>query len=89
MGVASMRRAPETDSAALKAYEAARVGSAAKVVRTNREQPPDFTNIKVAELVRDPPFDDLDKYVMKDELFALWENYKRVACFAITDVRPG
>jgi 5-methylphenazine-1-carboxylate 1-monooxygenase len=40
----------KTDSvprAALEAYEAARVAPAAKVVRTNREQPPDFINIKV------------------------------------------
>src|SRR5215469_14176411 len=36
--------------AALKAYEAARLGPTSKVVRTNREQPPDFINIKVEEL---------------------------------------
>ena len=35
----------------------------AKVVRTNREHPPDFINIKVEELVGDRPFDDLDKYI--------------------------
>ena len=48
---------------ALKAYEAARAAPAAKVVRTNREHPPDFINIKVEELVGDKPFDDLDKYI--------------------------
>ena len=56
---------------ALKAYEAARVAPAAKVVRTNREQPPDFINIKVEELVGDRPFDNLDKYITQDELRAL------------------
>ena len=72
--------------ARLKAYEAARAGPAARVVRTNREHPPDFINIKVEELVGDRPFDDLDKYITQDELRALSENYKRVAGFALTDV---
>jgi 5-methylphenazine-1-carboxylate 1-monooxygenase len=71
---------------ALKAYEAERVEPAAKVVRTNREQPPDFINIKVEELVGDKPFDDLEKYITQDELRALSESYKRVAGFALTDV---
>ena len=71
---------------ALKAYEAARVAPAARVVRTNREQPPDFINIKVEELVGDKPFDNLDKYITQDELRALSESYKRVAEFALADV---
>jgi 2-polyprenyl-6-methoxyphenol hydroxylase-like FAD-dependent oxidoreductase len=70
---------------ALKAYEQARVSLAARVVRTNREQPPDFINIKVEELVGDKPFDDLDKYITQDELRALSENYKRIAGFALAD----
>jgi 2-polyprenyl-6-methoxyphenol hydroxylase-like FAD-dependent oxidoreductase len=71
---------------ALKAYEAARSGPAAKVVRTNREHPPDFINIRVEELVGDRPFDDLDKYITQDELRALSENYKRIAGFALADL---
>jgi 5-methylphenazine-1-carboxylate 1-monooxygenase len=71
---------------ALKAYEAARAEPAAKVVRTNREQPPDFINIKVEELVGDKPFDDLDKYISQDELRGLSEGYKRIAGFALADV---
>jgi 2-polyprenyl-6-methoxyphenol hydroxylase-like FAD-dependent oxidoreductase len=74
---------------ALKAYEAARVGPAGRVVRTNREHPPDFINIKVEELVGDRPFDDLDKYISQDELRALSESYKRIAGFALTDVSGG
>ena len=73
---------------ALKAYEAARAGPAAKVVRTNREHPPDFINIKVEELVGDKPFDDLDKFITQAELRALSDNYKRVAGFALADVAP-
>ncbi len=71
---------------ALKEYETARAAAAAKVVRTNREHPPDFINIKVEELVGDKPFDNLDKYITQDELRALSENYKRIAGFALTDV---
>jgi 2-polyprenyl-6-methoxyphenol hydroxylase-like FAD-dependent oxidoreductase len=74
---------------ALKAYEAARSAPVARVVRTNREHPPDFINIKVEELVGDKPFDNLDKYITQDELRALSENYKRIAGFAVTDVMPG
>jgi 2-polyprenyl-6-methoxyphenol hydroxylase-like FAD-dependent oxidoreductase len=71
---------------ALKAYEVARAGPAAKVVRTNREFPPDFINIKVEELVGDRPFEDLDQYISQEELRALSENYKRIAGFALSDV---
>jgi 2-polyprenyl-6-methoxyphenol hydroxylase-like FAD-dependent oxidoreductase len=74
---------------ALKAYEAARLAVTAKVVRTNREHPPDFINIKVDELVGDRPFDDLGKYISQDELRALSENYKRIAGFSLADVAPG
>jgi 2-polyprenyl-6-methoxyphenol hydroxylase-like FAD-dependent oxidoreductase len=73
---------------ALRAYEAARREPAAKVVRTNREHPPDFINIKVEELVGDKPFDNLDDYISQDELRALSENYKRIAGFSLTDVSP-
>src|SRR5262249_42840263 len=72
--------------AALKAYEAARAQTAAKIVRTNREHPPDFINIKVEELVGDRAFDDLEKYITQDELRALSENYKKIAGFAVADV---
>ena len=65
----------------------------AKVVRTNREHPPDFINIKVEELVGDRPFDDLNKYITQTELRALSDDYKRVAGFAVADVnrqgQPG
>lgn len=72
--------------AALTAYETARAATAAKVVRTNREFPPDFINIKVEELVGDKPFDNLDKYITQDELRALSDDYKRIAGFALADV---
>jgi 5-methylphenazine-1-carboxylate 1-monooxygenase len=74
---------------ALKAYEAARLEPTAKVVRTNREFPPDFINIKVEELVGDKPFGNLDDYITQDQLRALSENYKKIAGFSVADVaRP-
>ncbi len=72
--------------AALLAYQAARAGPTAKVVRTNRETPPDFIIIKVEELVGDRPFDDLDRYITRAELKRLSDDYKRVAGFALEDV---
>ncbi|MFL6804389.1 MAG: flavin-dependent oxidoreductase [Xanthobacteraceae bacterium] len=73
---------------ALAAYEQARREATAKVVRTNREHPPDFINIKVEELVGDRPFDRLDDYITQDELRALSDNYKRIAGFTLDDVSP-
>lgn len=75
--------------AALSAYEATRREATAKVVRTNREHPPDFINIRVEQLVGDRPFDDLDKYITQDELRALSDNYKRIAGFSLADVGDG
>lgn len=72
--------------AALKDYEAKRAPVAGKIVRTNREHPPDFINIKVEELVGDQPFKNLDDYITQDELRALSDNYKKIAGFALTDV---
>lgn len=69
--------------AALAAYEDARREVTAKIVRTNREFPPDFINIKVEELVGDRPFTNLDDYITQDELRALSENYKTIAGFAL------
>jgi len=71
---------------ALRAYEAVRAPATAKIVRTNREHPPDFINIKVEELVGDRPFDNLDDFITQDELRSLSERYKRIAGFALTDV---
>jgi 2-polyprenyl-6-methoxyphenol hydroxylase-like FAD-dependent oxidoreductase len=71
---------------ALRAYEAVRREATGKVVRTNREHPPDFINIKVEELTGDRPFGNLDDFITQDELRALSDNYKRIAGFAVSDV---
>ena len=69
--------------AALRAYEAARSGPAAHVVRTNRSQPPDFINIRVEELTGDRPFENLDDLITQEELRALSDQYKRVAGYSL------
>lgn len=73
--------------AALKDYESKRLDTTAKVVRTNREHPPDFINIRVEELIGDRPYEKLDDVITQDELRALSDQYKRVAGFALEDVR--
>jgi 2-polyprenyl-6-methoxyphenol hydroxylase-like FAD-dependent oxidoreductase len=72
--------------AALSAYEAARSGPTARVVRANREHPPDYIIGRVEELVGDRPFDDLDRYITQAELRRLSDDYKRVTGFALEDV---
>jgi 2-polyprenyl-6-methoxyphenol hydroxylase-like FAD-dependent oxidoreductase len=84
--LADLLKSHDDPRAALRAYEAARAPATGKVVRTNREHPPDFINIKVEELVGDRPFENLDDYISQDELRALSENYKRIAGFALADV---
>ncbi len=71
---------------ALSAYEAARSGPTARVVRTNRDHPPDYLIRRVEELVGDAPFDDLDRYITRAELQRLSEEYKRIAGFTLEDV---
>ena len=74
-------------AAALKEYETVRLAPASKVVRTNREFPPDFLNIKVEELTGDKPFNNLDEYISQDELRALSDNYKKIAGFAVESLK--
>jgi hypothetical protein len=58
----------------------------ARVVRTNREHPPDYLIRRVEELVGDVPFDDLERYITGAELRRLSDEYKRVAGFTLEDV---
>jgi 2-polyprenyl-6-methoxyphenol hydroxylase-like FAD-dependent oxidoreductase len=71
---------------ALRAYEAARSGPTAQVVRANRAHPPDYIIGRVEELVGDEPFDDLGRYITQAELKRLSDDYKRIAGFAREDV---
>ena len=69
--------------AALAAYEKARLEATAKIVRTNRQFPPDYIIMKVEELTGGKPFDNIDDVISQAELRELSDNYKRIAGFAL------
>lgn len=73
--------------AVLKAYETARLEPTAKVVRTNREAPPDLIIIKVEELTGGKPFANIDDVISQDELRQISENYKNVAGFSLNSFK--
>jgi len=74
---------------ALAAYEMARLGPTSKVVRTNRDHPPDFINIRVDELTGGKPFLNIDDVISQEELRKISEDYKRIAGFSIESLRGG
>jgi 2-polyprenyl-6-methoxyphenol hydroxylase-like FAD-dependent oxidoreductase len=73
--------------AALHAYEAQRREATARVVLTNRSQPPDVINIRVEELSGDRPYRHIDDLISQDELRQLSDNYKKIAGFSIDAVK--
>ncbi|MBC8023846.1 MAG: flavin-dependent oxidoreductase, partial [Burkholderiales bacterium] len=68
---------------ALLAYEKARLEATAKVVRTNRQFPPDYIIMKVDELTGGQPFANIDDVISQAELRELSDDYKRIAGFAL------
>jgi 2-polyprenyl-6-methoxyphenol hydroxylase-like FAD-dependent oxidoreductase len=82
-------RTPDKLPAALKAYEAIRLAPTAKVVRVNREFPPDFIIIKVDELSGGKPFGNIDDLISQDELRRMSDDYKRIAGFSLEALQPG
>jgi len=68
---------------ALAQYEKSRLEPTSRIVRTNREQPPDFILMKVEELTGGKRFRNIDDVISQDELRALSENYKKVAGFSL------
>lgn len=73
----------ESVCAALQAYEDARLGPTAQVIRMNRSQPPDFIINAVEKRTGGKPFANIDDVISQDELRAISENYKRVAGFSV------
>jgi 2-polyprenyl-6-methoxyphenol hydroxylase-like FAD-dependent oxidoreductase len=67
--------APE---AALKAYEDRRLEATSRIVRTNRQSPPDAILREVYLRTGDKPFADIDDVIPRQELVALSEGYKNV-----------
>ena len=68
---------------ALLRYEKRRLEPTSKVVRTNREFPPDYIIMKVEELTGGKPFANIDDVISQAELRELSDNYKRIAGFAL------
>lgn len=76
--------AQSTDPVAtLKAYQDLRLPATAKVVETNRSQPPDFIIMKADELSGDKPFKNIDDLISQDELRKISDHYKEIAGFAL------
>jgi 2-polyprenyl-6-methoxyphenol hydroxylase-like FAD-dependent oxidoreductase len=85
--LAELLRTSGDPVAALRAYEAARLEATAKIVRTNREHPPDFINIKVDQLTGGKPFRHIDDVISQEELRRISDEYKKVAGFSLAAVK--
>jgi 2-polyprenyl-6-methoxyphenol hydroxylase-like FAD-dependent oxidoreductase len=86
LDAAAMRRAltAEPDvAAALQAYEAERRPATARVVRTNRTNPPDAILREVSARTGDQPFGRIEDVISADELAAISNGYKDVAGYAL------
>ena len=73
---------------ALKAYEAIRLATTARIVRTNRTMPPDFIIMKADELSGGKPFRHIDDLISQDELRKISENYAQIAGFSKDALKP-
>jgi 2-polyprenyl-6-methoxyphenol hydroxylase-like FAD-dependent oxidoreductase len=65
--------------AALRQYEARRLGPTSEVVLANRRNPPDAILREVWQRTGDKPFRNIEDVISRAELEALSESYKRVA----------
>ncbi len=69
-------------AAAFAAYEKQRLEVTAKIVLTNRTNPPDVILREVFERTHDRPFARIDDVISHDELVALSEGYKQIAGYS-------
>jgi len=63
----------------LAAYEAQRREATARVVLTNRSNPPDAILREVFQRTRDRPFGNIDDVISRAELVAMADGYKQIA----------
>jgi 2-polyprenyl-6-methoxyphenol hydroxylase-like FAD-dependent oxidoreductase len=68
--------------AALAAYEAQRREATARVVLTNRSNPPDAILREVFQRTHDRPFSNIDDVISRAELVAMSEGYKQIAGYS-------
>ncbi len=71
---------------ALRVYEAKRLEPTAKVVRMNRENPPDAILREVYLRTGDRPFKRLDDVISQEQLRAISDGYKRVAGYDLASL---
>ena len=74
----SLKRNPDP-VAALADYERTRLPATAKVVLTNRQNPPDAILREVFLRTGDKPFASIDAVISREELAGLSERYQRIA----------
>jgi 2-polyprenyl-6-methoxyphenol hydroxylase-like FAD-dependent oxidoreductase len=74
--------------AALKAYEAQRLGPTAEVVRTNRTAPPDAIIREVWQRTGDKPFARIEDVISAEELTAMLDGYKKIAGYSREKLSP-
>jgi len=74
----SLARAREPGEA-LKAYEAQRLEATARIVLTNRTNPPDAILREVYLRTGDRPFARIEDVISREELSGISDGYKRVA----------
>jgi 2-polyprenyl-6-methoxyphenol hydroxylase-like FAD-dependent oxidoreductase len=74
--------AHDDPAAAFAAYEGERREATARIVLTNRSNPPDAILREVFERTGDRPFRHIDDVISRDELVALSDGYKRIVGYA-------
>jgi 2-polyprenyl-6-methoxyphenol hydroxylase-like FAD-dependent oxidoreductase len=67
---------------AFAAYEKQRLDATARIVLTNRTNPPDAILREVFERTHDRPFVRIDDVISRDELVALSDGYKKIAGYS-------
>jgi len=68
--------------AAFASYEKQRLEATARVVLTNRTNPPDAILREVYQRTNDRPFKSIDDVISHDELVALSDSYKQIAGYS-------
>jgi len=75
--------------AALAAYEAQRREATARVVLTNRSNPPDAILREVFQRTKDRPFGNIDDVISRAELVAMSDRYKQIAGYSRDGLSKG
>ena len=89
MTIARLLKAGGDPVAALKAYEAERVGPTMRIVLENRTRPPDLIIDTVERLTSGKRFERLDDVISREELQAISDSYKKVAGWDVAAVARG